>query len=88
MAKIEVKIHFDEELKKDINAIYVDDQVFDWGIDEQSLYDARNFIQNNQNMEKAIYGDIENHFIECFSEFLGRQITLQELVAALETGII
>lgn len=88
MAKIYIKKHFDNELNRDINAIFVDDLAFDWGIDENSLYDARNFIQNNQNMEKAVYGDIENHFIECFSEFLGRKINIQELVNAIETGII
>jgi hypothetical protein len=88
MRKIEVKLWFDEEQNKSVNAIYVDNEVFDWSLVEDGLRRARQYVKKNPLMEKAVYGDIQNHFVTSFSEFLGHSITLKEINEAIEKGYI
>lgn len=88
MRKIEVKLWFDAEQNKSVNAIYVDDEVFDWGLVEDGLRRARQYVKKNPLMEKAVYGDIQNHFVNSFSEFLGHPVTLNDINEAIEKGHI
>lgn len=88
MKKVEVKSWLDPEKNKTVNAIFVDDEVFDWGLVEDGLRRARQYVKKNPLMEKAVYGDIQNHFVNSFSEFLGRPISLKEINEAIKKGHI
>ena len=86
--RLDIKNYKDEETGLEYRAIFVDGELFDWGIDPQQLQTAKAFIAQNPEMRKSVMGDIERHFVSCFSEFLERDITLAEINRALETGEI
>ena len=66
--------------------IYVDGELFDWGIDE------RDFQQVMQSRDPrlmiAVQQDIARHFLESLSEFVGRKLTPQDIKEAEKTGWI
>jgi hypothetical protein len=37
-------------------------------------------------MRKSVMGDIQSHFVACFSEFIGQEVTLSQINEALRTG--
>ena len=79
---------YNEEYKKEINYLVLDNEVFDWGLDPDDLKNAVTMINQNPNAKKAILNSIINHFINSFSEFVGKSMTLQEINLAIETGSI
>lgn len=68
--------------------LLVDGILFDWGIDDESLEEARKFSENNPVLRKSIHADIQQHFLESFSEFIGGKVTLSQLNAAIVEGFI
>ena len=86
--KIEIRKHTDEETGEEYRALFVDDILFDWGLEKKSLLDARKLGESNPTVQKSVQGNIQQHFLESFSEFLGREITIQEVNVAIETGKI
>lgn len=82
-----VKIKSDE-VGKDINIIVVGNEAFDWGIDEVSLVRTKKMIDQRPDMRESISMSIINHFVDCFSEFIGREVTLPEIVSAIKKGEI
>jgi hypothetical protein len=82
-----VKIHSDEAGKK-VNMLVVGNEVFDWGIDEASLIRTKKMIDQRPDMKESISMSIINHFVDCFCEFLGRSVTLPEIVEAIKKGEI
>lgn len=85
--KVEIKDYTDESTKETYRAIFVNDIVFDWGLDAHSLSEAKKFAKNDL-YKKSIMGDIQKHFVESFSEFIGREVKLSDILAALESGEI
>jgi len=85
--KIEIKNHTNEE-GQSYNAIFVEDHLFDWWLDEDNLTVARQLCKKEPLMKKSVMGDIQSHFVQCFSEFIGREITLKEINQALNLGEI
>lgn len=79
---------YNYDFKKEIKYLVVDNEVFDWGLDPDSLSNAVNMINHSPDNKQAVLNSIINHFIASFSEFLGRDITLQEINESIETGII
>jgi hypothetical protein len=69
-------------------AIFVDEELFDWEMDAKSLEDAKKFHSNNPSLKKSVEGDIQSHFLESFSEFIGKPITLNELVESIRSQSI
>lgn len=82
--KFEVKVRKENngDFKK---AIFIDDELLDWSIDINSLANA---IKNGPEFLAVIQKDIENHFIESVSDFLGRKVTIEEIQTAIRTGYI
>ena len=76
------------EKNKDIRFIVLDSEIFDWGIDDDSLNRAKKLIQQKPDMKEAIVMSMVNHFIESFSDFLGRPCTLEDIVQSIEKGSI
>lgn len=71
--------------------IFVDGELFDWGIDEKEYNEAVKFAEKQKNKEGMllkIHQNIEKHFINSLSEFMNRKITLKELDEARKTGWI
>lgn len=71
-----------------INIIAVDSEAFDWGLEEEDFKAMHLIIKNDPEMKKSFIGNIQKHLTQCFSEFIGRQVTLKEINEAIETGWI
>jgi hypothetical protein len=66
-------------------AVFINGQLLDWSVDITSLADAHKM---GPEYFRAAKKDIEKHFVESVSEFIGRKITYQEVVTATKTGWI
>lgn len=73
---------------KPVNMIVVDDEVFDWGIDAESIRNAKNMIDQRPDIKESLVMSMLSHFVECFSEFIGRDITLEEINSSIKKGLI
>lgn len=69
-----------------INYLVVDNEVFDWGVD--NIEDINFKIKNDPLMKHNFIGSIVKNFTDCFSEFIGRKITLKEINHAIKKGEI
>ncbi len=87
MKKIEIKDYYDLETKQMLRVLYVADQLFDWNIDGTEIEKAKRFCKTEES-RRAIHANIQNHFLECFSTFMRRPVTLEELNLAIEKGVI
>ena len=81
--KFEVKINRNYNPPK--RGIFIDGKLFDWEVDQESLQKAREMGPKFYVMAQL---DIEKHFLESLSEFLGREITQAEVTQATQTGFI
>jgi len=68
------------------NKIFVNDQLFDWGIDENALDQIKN-IKDEEEI-KNINISIRNYFLDSLGEFLGKKISIKELYDALKVGYL
>jgi hypothetical protein len=66
-------------------AIFIEDEQLDWQIDMNSYIDA---MKMGPMYRRAIQKDIEKHFVESLSDFLGRKVTMEEIKTAIKTGWI
>ena len=80
--------YYAPDTKTSQKVIFVDDELFDWGIEEEALEQARKFSKNDEGIQTAIHGDIQKYFLDSLSEFLGHTITLKEVNEAIENGFI
>lgn len=87
MKKIEIKDYYDTETKQSLKALFVDDKLFDWNIDTFEIERARQAFKD-ETARKAIHANIQDHFLRCFSLFLGKEIRLREVIEAIEKGVI
>ena len=85
---LEIRTEYSEEFAKPINAVYVDGILFDYAIDEESLWKAKMYCSNNPDLKKSVHGDIQKHFLMCFSEFVQKQVTLSDFLLAVKKGEI
>ena len=68
------------------NALFIDNEQFEWSVDEASV--AKVAATGDEFMMNAIKKDIEQHFLDSLSEFVGRKITFKEVKEAEKTGWI
>lgn len=71
-----------------VNIIAVDNEAFDWGIEEEDFKAMSLTIKNDPEIKRSFLGNMQKHFVQCFGEFIGRPTTIQEINKALETGWI
>ena len=64
-------------------AVFIDGEKLDWEVDAQSLMEARRM---GPKFFKAVQRDIERHYVESVSEFIGRKVTAQDIKEAIRTG--
>jgi len=66
-------------------AIFIGGEKLDWSIDLSSFAEA---IKMGPTYYRAIQRDIEKHFIESVSDFLGRKVSMDEIKNAIKDGWI
>ena len=66
-------------------AIFIDGELLDWQIDMSQYMEA---MRMGPLYQREIQRSIEIHFIDSVSDFLGRQVTMNEIKAAIKTGWI
>ena len=84
------KLSFEVKMRKgkrDVieKAIFIDGELLDWSIDMSSFMDA---AKMGPKFKRAAQKDIEKHFIESVSEFIGKKVTIDEIKTAIKTGWI
>ena len=88
MKKLEILSIKCEESGEDINVVRVDGEIFDWGMDPESLDDARKTILHNKELTESIILSVVSHFFDCLSDFLGQKIDLEKFLVAIKRGYI
>jgi hypothetical protein len=88
MKIIHVVSGYSQELNKNINALSIDGEVFDWGLEMESWNEAKKIISQHSELTETVTTSILNHFCQCFSEFVGKNMNLQEINEAIEKGYI
>jgi hypothetical protein len=73
---------------ENVNYIVVDNEAFDWNIEPEFVKMVVFQIKNDPEMKDNYIGSIFQHFAKCFSEFLGRKVSLQDINEAIEKGYI
>ena len=68
------------------NALFIDDELFDWEVDQASLDEV--FQTGNPVVIKAAQQDIARHYLDSLSEFAGKELTLNDIKEAEKTGWI
>jgi hypothetical protein len=66
-------------------AIFIDNEILDWKIDMETYMDA---MKMGPMYRREIQKNIEEHFIESVSDFLGRKVTINDIKFAIQTGWI
>ena len=67
------------------NAVFIDGELLDWTVDLNSLMEASKM---GPHFVREVQKDIERHFAESVSDFLGRKVTVEEVRIATKTGWI
>jgi hypothetical protein len=88
MKKLSIINLYNEEFKKEISYLMLDNEVFDWGPDPEELQNAIKMINHNNDLKETILNSIVNHFVNSFSEFVGKKMTLDEINTSIENGNI
>lgn len=68
--------------------IILDNEGFDWEIEPGQLKKVEISIKNDPAMKENFIGNMLNHFVTCFSDFLGKNVSLKDINDALEKGYI
>ena len=66
-------------------AIFIGGEILDWQVDVNSLMDA---MRMGPMYFKAVQRDIERHFVESVSDFVGRKLTADDIKKAIKDGYI
>jgi hypothetical protein len=68
--------------------LVVDNEVFDWEVEPEQLKIIQFKIKNDPLMKDNFIGSLFDHLTACFSEFIGKKVTLKEMNNAIEKGCI
>jgi hypothetical protein len=70
------------------NYLVVDNEAFDWEVEPDQIKAIKLKIKNDPLMKDSLIGSVFGHMESCFSEFIGRKITLKEINDSIECGYI
>jgi carbon monoxide dehydrogenase subunit G len=66
-------------------AIFIGGELLDWQVDINSLVDA---MKMGPMYVKEVQRDIEKHFVESVSDFIGRKVNADDIKKAIKDGYI
>jgi len=66
--------------------IVFDNEAFDYELEEDDLSRAIHFCGTSPESKKALNGEIQSHFFACLADFLGWEVTLEELMEGIRSG--
>lgn len=81
-----MKILFEIRRYNGQNVIFINDQLFDWAIDEESLEEIKK-IKSKEELEN-INESIKNYFLDCLESTLNKKITIKQVLEGLKLGHI
>lgn len=67
------------------NAVFIGGELLDWSVDLNSLMEA---AKMGPQYLIEVQRDIEKHFVNSVSDFLGRKVSVEEIKKATKTGWI
>lgn len=84
------KLRFETKMRKRSDgaiekAIFINGEQLDWSVDASSLMEA---ARMGPTFFRVVQRDIEKHFVDSVSEFVGRKVTPDEIKTAIKTGWI
>lgn len=79
------KVLFEIRRFNDQDLIFIDNQYFDFEIDDSSL-EKVNSLEGEE--LKKVHENIKNYFLNSLSDVLGRPITMKEVMEAIKTGYV
>lgn len=82
--KFEVRTYYDDESRLS-RGIFVGGRLFDWGVDPEDYQDA---VAMGPKYQRAVEAGIAGHFLASLSEFMNREVTMEEVRKAEKTGLI
>lgn len=88
MKKISILEIKNGEGSDSVRMIVMDNEVFDWGLEPESIARAKKTMEQNPDIRESVISSIVGHFLDCFADFCGREITLEEVLEALKKGEI
>jgi len=83
-----MKIKFEIKKQNNQNVIFINDESFDWQIEEEDLEEAMRFADDNPAVKKAVHADIKNFFLDCIKQVLNQEVSLKQINDALEIGYL
>src|SRR5882672_11035146 len=83
--KFEVKQYFDFTIGRQRKDIFVDDKLFEYEVDPDSLRKAK---QMGPYYFIAAQRELQKHFLDSLSDFMGRKVTQTEVMEATKNGWI
>jgi len=66
-------------------AIFIGGELLDWQVDLNSLVEA---MSMGPMYYKSVQKDIEKHFVDSVSDFIGRKVTADDIKQAIKDGYI
>jgi len=66
-------------------AIFIGGELLDWQVDVNSLVEAMGM---GPMYYRSVQKDIEKHFVESVSDFIGRKVTAEDIKKAIKDGYI
>lgn len=67
------------------NAIFIGGELLDWTVDLNTMMEA---AKMGPHFLREVQKDIERHFAESVSDFIGRKVTVEDVKKATRTGWI
>lgn len=68
--------------------IVLENEAFDWEVEPEQVRVIEIKIKNDPAMKESLIGSLFNHFTSCFSEFVGKKMSLKDINDSLERGYI
>jgi hypothetical protein len=81
-----MKVLFEVRRFNGQDVIIIDNSLFDWGLDKESLNEIKK-IKDKQQLEK-INENIKKYFLDCLESFIGKRLSIKEVIDSLKSGYI
>lgn len=84
MLTFEVKMRKNQDGTME-KAIFIGGEMLDWAVDQSSMLEA---MKMGPKFFRAVQRDVEKHYVDSVSEFVGRKLTPNDIKEAIKTGWI